>query len=103
MIVRKAMYAGPSMIVSGDASWSALSWLAVTHIPCRFPCMDGLFPGFTPMIPAELTVLLNDAVAGYQERDGVCTHRQPHGSRRIRMAYCGCHLGIARHGRRSYL
>ncbi len=72
-------------------------------MPCRFPCMDCLFPSFAPMIPTKFTALLNDAVAGYQERDRVCAYRQPHGSRRTWMAYCGCYLGIARHRCRRYL
>jgi hypothetical protein len=44
-------------------------------MPCRFPCMDFLFPSFTPTVTAKLTALLNDAVAGYQECDRVCAYR----------------------------
>lgn len=65
--------------------------------------MDGLFPGFTPVIAAQLTALFNDAVAGNQERDRVRAHRQPHRSRGIWVADGGGHLGIARHPRRGYL
>lgn len=81
---------------------NAMLWLRLL-IPRRFPYMDCLFPSFTPMVPADLTALLNDAVARYQERDRVCTYRQSNRSRRVWTPDCGCYLGIARYPRRGDL
>ena len=86
-----------SINISPSMVWTGLL------IPCRFPCVDRLFPGFTPIIPTQPAALLYDAVAGYQERDGVSAYRQPHRSRRTWTANRGCHLGIAGYFCRRYL
>lgn len=47
--------------------------VVLLFIPCGLPGVHRVFSGFTPVVAADFSTLLYDAVARYQEGDRVRT------------------------------